>query len=383
MKLKLVFSLLFVFMGILNSHSQIMRDEEKMIFKQSNEESDNIDRSDMIIGDTLVNAYLDSLLIKLAGRKQVEKFHLKARVIKNPVFNAFAYPNGRIFIHSGLFCQIDNEAQLATLLSHELTHVTNKHALKQLDNLSGKANALGVFGALTVGGGIVGGLANIAGVLGTRLSLYGYAQNLETEADTAGLRLMLSAGYSSEESLKLFSHLMEDIKFEKIQEPYFYSTHPRVKERLETYTKLLNTKYKTCTGGVTNQEQFEKTVIRILVVNTDLSIAAGRFSFGQRLSDKMVRLDSLSSWGWYFKGEVIRKKTSDPDSLRTAELYFSKSIASDSTFAPGFKQLGLISYKRKDFGKSDFYFEKYLALAPESKDKKFIESYIRKNRSSE
>src|SRR2546426_7325972 len=50
--------------------------------------------------------------------------------MSDPTLNAFAMPNGRIYVHSGLLSRLDNEAQLATILGHEMTHVTSRHALR-------------------------------------------------------------------------------------------------------------------------------------------------------------------------------------------------------------------------------------------------------------
>jgi predicted Zn-dependent protease len=79
---------------------------------------------------------LEDYLARVADRLVPESMRaaggpaFKVRVLRDPTLNAFAMPNGHIFVHTGLLSRLHNEAQLATILGHEMTHVSHRHALK-------------------------------------------------------------------------------------------------------------------------------------------------------------------------------------------------------------------------------------------------------------
>src|SRR4030067_1130229 len=90
------------------------------------------------------------------------------------------------------------EAQLATLLAHEMTHATHRHAIKQFRDARNKTAFLAVITAGT------SGLAAPLGALGTLAAITGYSREQEAEADREGFKLMVKAGYDPGEAPKLF-----------------------------------------------------------------------------------------------------------------------------------------------------------------------------------
>src|SRR5207244_395643 len=127
----------------------------------------------------------------------------KYAVMSDPTLNAFAMPNGRIYVHSGLLARLDNEAQLAMILGHEMTHVTDRHALRFNNDAQNKqilytvlavAASIGVAVAAGsrakagdhVGAAVIGQTANAILGLGLQLaaiaSINGYGRDLEREA---------------------------------------------------------------------------------------------------------------------------------------------------------------------------------------------------------
>jgi predicted Zn-dependent protease len=147
--------------------------------------------------------------------------------------NAYAFPGGSIAATRGILLKLDNEAQLASLLGHELGHVNARHTAEQISK--GQLSSLIVGGlsiaASTQGEGL-GELAQKLGMLGQGLLLSKYSRDNEREADFLGNEYMVKAGYPS----KGFVGLMEILNSLHKEHPssarILFSTHPMSVERL-------------------------------------------------------------------------------------------------------------------------------------------------------
>jgi hypothetical protein len=119
-------------------------------------------------------------------------------LIEDKSFNASAYPNGVVVVHSGLFDVLQNESQLAFVLSHEITHSIEKHTWRQHEYHKGALMALRIGGA--VGAGFGGNsVSNLTTMIEAGIR-NGYARSLENQADRVGLEWMLASGYDIREA---------------------------------------------------------------------------------------------------------------------------------------------------------------------------------------
>ncbi len=106
--------------------------DERRLWAEAEREEEKLQTAAGLYGDPLLEAYLarigDRLTpgeVKQAGGPGFE-FH----VVRDPTLSAFAMPNGKVYVHTGLLARVEDEAQLAMILGHEITHVTNRHALQ-------------------------------------------------------------------------------------------------------------------------------------------------------------------------------------------------------------------------------------------------------------
>jgi len=119
-------------------------------------------------------------------------------LIEAKSFNASAYPNGVVIVHSGLFDSLENEGQLAFVLSHEITHAIEKHVWREHEYHKKALMALKIGGA--IGAGFGGrGVADLANMVEAGIR-NGYARSLENQADREGMERMLEAGYDPREA---------------------------------------------------------------------------------------------------------------------------------------------------------------------------------------
>jgi predicted Zn-dependent protease len=357
------------------ANDYIQENDERRLWIRSDEEQKKLDGSGYLYEDTDLEAYLNDVAKKLQTSNVYSKINFKIKVLKNPFLNAFAFPNGKIYIHTGLLARMENEAQLATLLAHEMTHSTHRHAVRSFRDIKNRTDFLATMGIVTGGFGAIGSMVQVLGQIGTMAAVTGYSRNLETESDTVGIQLMIDAGYDAGESPKLFVYLKEGLKEEDKTEPYFFGSHPRLNDRINNYESLLKTKYSNVPAGIKNKEEFLIITSELLLDNAVLDLKAGRFNVAEKGIEKYLSLKPDEARAYFLLGEVSRQKSEDRDIDMAKENYL-KAISMNTTYAEPHKSIGLIYLKNGEKENAKEHLEMYLALRPDAHDKAFIESYI-------
>jgi predicted Zn-dependent protease len=352
-----------------------LEDDEKRLWLRSEEEQKVIYRSGVIYRDEELEAYLNEIAEKLQPAEVFTHIPFKVVVIKNHHLNAFIYPNGVLYVHSGILARMDNEAQLATLLAHEMTHATHRHLIKQFRDTKNKAAFLATISVTTAGLGVYGGLATLLGSIGTVAAITGYSREHETEADEEGFKLMASSGYDPGEAPKLFTHLKKELEEEKRTEPFFFGTHPRVAERLENYETLLKTRSQEQREGILNTEIFLKKICRIILDNARDDLKAGRFKIAERGVEKYLMVKSESAEANCLLGDICRQR-GEGDDIEKAKAHYQKAISINSSYPDSYKGIGLIHYKQGEKAVAKHALELYLSLSPQVLDRAYIEGYI-------
>jgi predicted Zn-dependent protease len=338
-----------------------LEDDEKQIWKQADEGETQINRSRMVADSPELEAYLEDVTRKLFPDLP---FVCRVRVIKDSSVNAFALPNGAIYIHMGLLARMENEAQLAALLGHETTHAANRHAIKKRRELK---NMSAVYSAITFGG--------YGGGLFTMASITGYDRDLEREADIEGYRRMVAAGYEPSEAPKLFLILDRWFAETGVKDPYFFSSHPKILERIENFEELAAADPRKG-KGVDNREIFLSMTNWIVLENTELDLKAGRFESALKGAEKYLAIAQEDARGNYLRGEIFRQRNTGNDIESAMECYL-KAISLNALHPESHRALGLIHFKKGQKAEARQYLERYLALNPGGPDRAYIESYIR------
>ena len=162
------------------------------------------------------------------------------RVLDSPVVNAFALPGGFVYVTRGLLSHLENEAQLAVVLGHEIGHVLGRHSSERAQRA--QLSQFGLLGAAVVGGivggsGVAEGIANYGGT-GLQLLQFKYSRGAEREADQAGVAYSEFAGYDATEAVGFFRSLERLGAQSGKSVPNFLSTHPNPGERAQTIPQL-------------------------------------------------------------------------------------------------------------------------------------------------
>jgi predicted Zn-dependent protease len=178
-----------------------------------------------VINDPTLTAYVNAVGKRLMSSQEAQAsgFPFTFQVVADPRINAFALPGGPMFINTGLLKAVDNEAQLAGVMGHEMSHVILRHGTNQ----ASKANLIEL--PATLAGGIVGSgsmmgqLAQLGIGLGANSVLLKFSRTAESQADIMGSHLMAEAGYDPIQMAKFFEKLNAEGGSGGLQ---FLSDHP-------------------------------------------------------------------------------------------------------------------------------------------------------------
>jgi predicted Zn-dependent protease len=152
-------------------------------------------------------------------------------VLRDPSPNAFALPNGHIYVHTGMLARLRDEDQLAALLAHEINHVAGHHGI--VDHRATRKTA--------IAGMVLGGLGGWGGVIavGLQASVYGFSRDLEQEADDRAATVLLDSRYDPHALPDVFDILGHDYEGLQPRVPTIWSTHPEIQARAETSRALV------------------------------------------------------------------------------------------------------------------------------------------------
>ncbi|MFB3829973.1 MAG: M48 family metalloprotease [Bryobacteraceae bacterium] len=179
---------------------------------------------------TLVN-YIRGIGGKLAATPEAGGFPYTFQVVADKSINAFALPGGPAFVHTGLVVAAENEAQLAGVLAHEISHVALRHGTNQ----ASKANliqlpAMLASGMLGRSGSLLSQLGQLGIGLGANSVLLKFSRTAETDADLLGTRMMAKVGYNPLEMARFFEKLEAS---GGSRGPQFLSSHPNPGNRVK------------------------------------------------------------------------------------------------------------------------------------------------------
>jgi predicted Zn-dependent protease len=178
--------------------------------------------------DKSVQTYVNNVGQKIASVCDRNDIEYTFKVIDKKDINAFACPGGFIYIYTGLLETLDNEAQLAAVLSHEVSHLVARHSIKKLQNIYGYS----ILAQIALGDKAEGAAGDIVNVAAS-LILQGYSRDNEFEADRYGILYAKNAGYNPRGMIEVFEKFK---KMEGSRPPAILgllSSHPPAEDRIE------------------------------------------------------------------------------------------------------------------------------------------------------
>lgn len=340
---------------------QELRDRIAFMTRSFEEE---IEKSGARYVDPALDAYLQSVLDRLfpdhAGA-------LRVRVLRDRNFNAFALANGHIYFYTGTLLRVDDEAELASILGHEGTHVTADHVYRFMRTLR-TGNVVTDFVEIA---GQSMGIPLVGAMLGYS-TLSGFSREHERESDRGGLERMIAAGYDPRAGGQTFARLARELAARKIkQPPFFFSSHPRVLERVANFEAM--TKDQPQQGDRRGDEYRART--RQVRLDTLAAIhLAGDNKLMLFLLDQERMVETLPPEAHYYLGEALRLRNAAGDQDRAVEEY-RRALAAAPEFAPTYFALGSLYLRLARPADARPLFERFIALAPDAPQAAYARQY--------
>ena len=197
------------------------------------EAASQVEKQMQVVKDPDLNNFLNNITKRLIAvpEADAQSFQYSFKIVNEKSINAFALPGGPAFVYTGLIAAADNDAQIAGVLAHEMSHVALRHGTNQVS----KANLLqlpAMLAGALAGDSMLGQLAQLGIGLGANSVMLKFSRNAERDADLLGARIMSAAGYNPIEMARFFEKLEAEggshTAFEQ-----FLSDHPNPGNRVK------------------------------------------------------------------------------------------------------------------------------------------------------
>jgi predicted Zn-dependent protease len=197
----------------------------------------SIRRSAGQIEDPLVYDYLSAMVYRLVPSAPLNSRNLTLALIDSPDINAFAVPGNIVGVNGGLFLNAQSEQQFASVLAHELAHLSQRHFARRLEQQQMSA-------PLTIAGMVAGiilsavtqsdiGIAAIAGTQAMAVqNMLAYSRSHEQEADRIGMEILADSGMDPGGMPEMFEIMMRQNRMQGNRVPEYLSTHPLTQSRV-------------------------------------------------------------------------------------------------------------------------------------------------------
>jgi predicted Zn-dependent protease len=189
-----------------------------------------------LVPDAALQSYVNRIGQKMAAGAERPQLPWEFHVLEDASVNAFAMPGGFIFVTRGILTHMMNEAQLASVLGHEIGHVTARHSVQQMSRQQLASLGLGLGSILSPTIAEFGQVASA----GLGLLFLKYGRDDETQSDRLGFRYALSDGYDTRQMGAVFDMLRRDAQLGGGGRlPEWQSSHPDPGNRIEEVQRMV------------------------------------------------------------------------------------------------------------------------------------------------
>src|SRR5581483_5519868 len=200
-----------------------------------------VERQMRMLADTEVQGYIRNIGAKLSAKAPGEKFPYQFKVVETKEVNAFALPGGFLYVNRGLIEAAQNEAELAGVMAHEISHAALRHGTNQISKQMVAEKGLGIAAAILGGSddnqsGLSGQLVAMLGSGALNLAFLKFGRTAEKQADITGAEIMAAAGYDPHAMPAFFQTLL---KLGGPRPPEMLSDHPDPGNRVQYLNELI------------------------------------------------------------------------------------------------------------------------------------------------
>ena len=320
--------------------------------------------------DDDLDRYVNEVGRRLAAVSHRPDIPFQFKVIDSSVPNAFALPGGPIAIHRGLLASLENEAQLAAVLGHEIGHVTARHYVQSVSS-----NMLLNVGLVAVGVGVsmsgtdFGQPIMLGSAVAANMANMKFSRSHEEQSDRLGIDYMVRAGYDPQGAVQLQEYFYKVVEKEKKPDwlEGLFRTHPFSMERMEANRRMVNSMPRQ-SNWTLGEDEFRRRTAALKNAQEAYKV----FDEGQKLAAKKQNSEAMAKFD-----EAIKKAPDRPPFYRergalhikderydSAEKDLKKSLSLDSDFYKTHYYLGLLNDKQGKKKEAEAEFKQSMQLLP-------------------
>jgi predicted Zn-dependent protease len=313
--------------------------DERALWAEADAQHAKLAQSDLV-ADAALTDYLNGVLQALVPSSLSPAVpQPRLHVVRDSELQAATSANGLVYVSLGMLAEIENEAQLAALLGHELGHFLGRHSLiaKRYEAVSRS----------TV----------------ERADL---SRELELAADRIGLERMRAAGYDPHEALRLLTLLRADDLAKRTSHPAWES-HPYVDERITRLQVVLSGSAR----GELGRERYESAIAAQLATAVELDLARGLLPRARATLARFQRLQPESGHGYFLAGQIERLGPAgrSAPSVRAA---YERAVQLSPQDPAALRALGLLCRDLDDVPCATAMLARYLRAAPDADDARLV-----------
>ena len=330
----------------------VAQDEQELWQEAAEVREKLVEEGSIFVPPVETQAYLNGVLTKmiespLAKAAPSPSVHILRSVIRS----AASMPDGSILISTSTLAVLDNEAQLAAVLGHELGHFISRHQI--IDR-------------------------RYADISRSTVERMQHSREQEVEADQYALRMMRSADYGPRELFSALSLLDSDDTTPVSL--YAFRSHPYTAERVRTLQEQINDA--PTTNLQVERDRYNEGIAPVLAEAAKVELQAQLLERADAAIERYADLRPDDGMTHFLRAEHIR--LTDPAGRKSprAVAEYERAVELSPNSPEAVRTLGLIYYETDQSKRAAALFEKYLQLAPEAADRKLIQRYLREKRAT-
>ena len=340
--------------------------EEGGLWAEMDRQEAELKVSPTLVTDEALNTYVRKLVCELDGDHCAS---LRVYIADDPNSNAMAAPNGMVIVWTGLLLRCQNEAELAFVLGHEITHYLKRHSLL---NFQKKIRTTGSYAGLTAAAGI----GQLFGLMAAG-TIASYSRDQEREADAGGFDLVVGKGYDPEQGAFFMANTAEEEEADpnRTKSSAYLSSHPDMKERLTVLTKRADDVRARANANITGAEAYRAAIGPYRAAWLEEEFNRGSYGQSVAMIKQLLKGEPQSGELQYYLGEAYRRRNANGD-LKNAMTAYQAAIAAMDAPNAAHRGLGLVLLKANQKPVAREEFQKYLSLVPMASDRDAVEYYL-------
>jgi Zn-dependent protease with chaperone function len=313
--------------------------------------------------DRLLHDYVNRVGRRLAPYwAENQRVQFSFYIVDDPDLNAFAMPDGTVVVHTGLVAVLENEAQLATVLGHEIAHVTHKHSYRgyrRAQKMQWLALGAAVAGAALEqsqgrdpweGPSLGRVFLEVGATLALSAAINGHGRDQEDDADRIGLHYLLEAGYDPYQAPQVWYIFNEHIRDQAAVTNWLFSDHSTHRARISNLSREINLNYRGKIDASSLNRNPDVYSHRVRGARRHNAIADYRrkeLDNAEVAFRRLIEEDPDDAVSHLYLGNIYRD-TRGPSGVSRAIEEYETALRIDTHFPDPYREMGFLYYGQRD-----------------------------------